>query len=228
MLSYYGAGLPYRRAEACTGRLVVIEGMDGSGRSTQAGLLKTWLEARGHAVADTGLRRSALMGRTIERAKEGNILGKTTLSLLYATDLADGIEHIILPALEAGFVVLADRYVFTLMVRDLVRGADPGWLRSLFGFAPVPDLVFYLQVPPEVLLHRHFKKRGYLDYWESGMDLSLSTDVFESFHRYQRALKGAFDALAAEYDFVTLDGTQDVGTIQAALRERVSALLAEA
>jgi len=220
---YYGAGLPYQRPYA--GKLIVIEGADCSGRSTQTGLLKRWLEFNGHAVADTGIKRSDLVSRTINRAKEGNVLGKTTLSLLYATDFADQLENKILPALQAGFIVIADRYIFTLMVRDAVRGADPAWLQELFGFALVPDLMFYLQLDPEDLLHRHFRLRGYLDYWEAGMDLSLSTDVFESFHRYQSECKKQFDRLAAEYGWVTVDGRRSIDAVQTDLRRHVGSLL---
>lgn len=222
---YYGAGLPYQKKIPYNGRLIVIEGADCSGRSTQTLLLKQWLEYNGHAVADTGIKRSDLVSTTIDEAKEGNVLGKTTLSLLYATDMADQFENKILPALHAGFIVIADRYIFTLMVRDTVRGADPGWLEELFGFALVPDITFYLQLPPEALLHRHFRKRGYLEYWESGMDLSLSADTFESFHRYQTMCKQQFDEFADAYHFVTIDGTRDVDAIQSDLRERVSDLL---
>ena len=220
---YYGQGLP--DWAPYSGKLIVIEGADCSGRSTQTGLLREWLEYGGHAVADTGIKRSDIVSRTINRAKEGNVLGKTTLSLLYATDFADQLENKILPALHAGFIVIADRYMFTLMGRDAVRGADPDWLRELFGFALVPDMTFYLQVPPEVLLHRHFRLRGYLDYWEAGMDLSLSTDVFESFSVYQTALKEQFDQMAAEYGWVTLDGTRTPAKVQADLRRRVAKML---
>lgn len=225
MPRYYGAGLAYQEVEPYTGKLIVIEGADCSGRSTQTQLLKQWLEVQGHAVADTGIKRSDLVARTIDKAKEGNVLGKTTLSLLYATDFADQVENKILPALRAGFIVVADRYMFTLMVRDRVRGASPAWLERLFGFALVPDVTFYLQTPPQVLLHRHFLRRGYLDYWESGMDLSLSTDIFESFHRYQTMLKAEFDALAARYGFVAMDGGKDVEAVQAELRRRVAGLI---
>jgi len=222
---FYGAGLPYLKETAYTGKLIVIEGADCSGRSTQTALLQRWLEYNGHAVADTGIKRSDFVKNTIERAKDGNVLGKTTLSLLYATDFADQLENKIIPALQAGFIVIADRYIFTLMVRDTVRGADPDWLEELFGFALVPDLTFYLQLPAETLLHRHFHKRGYLEYWESGMDLSLSTDVFESFHRYQTMCQQQFDELAASYDFVTIDGTRAVDDIQWQLRSHIERLL---
>ncbi|MCI0182838.1 MAG: thymidylate kinase [Acidibacillus sp.] len=224
---FYGAGLPYLPDSNYSGKLIVIEGADCSGRSTQTVLLKNWLEFNGHAVMDTGIKRSDLVSTVIDQAKKGNVLGKTTLSLLYATDFADQLENKIIPALRAGFIVLADRYIFTLMVRDLVRGADPDWLHELFGFGLVPDLTVYLQMPPEVLLHRHFQKRGYLEYWESGMDLSLSADMFESFHRYQTMCQQQFDELAQEFDFVTLNGARDIEEVQKDIRWRVSRLLGE-
>ncbi|PWI58426.1 dTMP kinase [Sulfoacidibacillus thermotolerans] len=224
---FYGAGLPYLQDSNYSGKLIVIEGADCSGRSTQTMLLKQWLEFNGHAVMDTGIKRSDLVSSVIDQAKKGNVLGKTTLSLLYATDFADQLENKIIPALRAGFIVIADRYIFTLMVRDLVRGADPDWLHELFGFALIPDLTFYLQLAPEVLLHRHFQKRGYLEYWESGMDLSLSADMFESFHRYQTMCQEQFDELAEEFDFVTLQGARSIQAVQADLRLHVSRLLGE-
>jgi len=224
---FYGAGLPYLHNETYSGKLIVIEGADCSGRSTQTLLLKKWLEYNGHAVADTGIKRSDLVAGVIDKAKNGNVLGKTTLSLLYATDFADQLENKILPALRAGFIVIADRYIFTLMVRDLVRGADRDWLEELFGFALVPDVTFYLQLPPEVLLHRHFQKRGFLEYWESGMDLSLSTDMFESFNRYQTMCWQQFEELSSDYSFLTLDGARSVDEVQSDLRTHISRLLGE-
>jgi len=224
---FYGAGLPYLQDTSYSGKLIVIEGADCSGRSTQTLLLKQWLEYNGHAVMDTGIKRSDLVSNVIDRAKMGNVLGKTTLSLLYATDFADQLENKIIPALRAGFIVIADRYIFTLMVRDAVRGADPDWLHELFGFALIPDLTFYLQLPSEVLLHRHFQRRGFLEYWESGMDLSLSTDMFESFNRYQMLCRQQFDDLVQEYDFVTLDGAREISEVQEDLRWHVAQLLEE-
>jgi dTMP kinase len=147
------------------------------------------------------------------------------MSLLYATDLADQLENKIIPALKAGFVVLADRYIFTLMVRDLARGADKQWLKELFGFALVPDLVFYLSVEPDTLLHRALVKYGSLDYWESGMDICLSSDMFDSFLKYQARLKGEFDELAGEYGFGVVDGEKNPDDIQAYLREKIGEIL---
>jgi len=224
---YYGIGLPYLKLDRADlqGKLIIVEGADCSGRSSQIALLKVWLEANGHAVMDTGLRRSGLVGEAIEEAKQGHTLGKKTMSLLYATDLADQLENKIIPALKAGFVVLADRYIFTLMVRDLARGADKQWLKELFGFALVPDLVFYLSVEPDTLLHRALVKYGSLDYWESGMDICLSSDMFDSFRQYQAELKAEFDHLALDYGFDVIDGEKSPDEIQAYLRGKISGIL---
>jgi len=149
------------------GKLIVVEGADGSGRSTQIVKLVEWLEGCGHATVQVGLKRSTLVSEELEQAQEGNILSRTTLSLFYATDFADQLENIILPALKAGFIVLADRYIYTLMARDMVRGMDQIWLKNLYGIAPEPDAVFYLKVPPDELVQRTFAKKSSLDYWES-------------------------------------------------------------
>jgi dTMP kinase len=224
---FYGIGLPYLKLsqKSIEGKLIVIEGADCSGRSTQVALLKSWLEANGHAVLDTGLRRSDLVSEAIDEAKKGHTLGKNTLSLLYSTDFADQLENKIIPALKAGFIVLADRYIFTLMVRDLVRGANKDQLKELFGFALVPDYIFYMNVDPEMLLHRALLKYGHLDYWESGMDVGLSSDMFESFTRYQSELKKEYDGLAGEYGFDVVDGTRSVQEIHEYMRYKVDELL---
>jgi dTMP kinase len=222
---FFGKGLPYLTLDNLPGKLIVIEGPDCSGRSTQISLLKEWLEAKGHAVLDTGLKRSTLVGNVIMEAKKGNILGKTTLSLLYSTDFADQLENKIIPALTAGYIVLADRYIFTLMARDIVRGASKEWLVKLFGFALVPDLTFYLNLEPETLLHRAFAKYGHLDYWESGMDIYLSSDMLESFKKYHALLKKEYEILANEYGFIVLNGKEGVDKIQANLRKKVAEYL---
>ena len=151
---FFGHGLPGVDLAKLSGKLIVIEGADGSGRSTQIGQLAHWLEGNGHATLQVGLKRSTLVSEQLEQAQQGNILSRSTLSLFYATDFADQLEHSILPALRAGVVVLADRYIYTLMARDLVRGMDEAWLRNLFGIALVPDAVFYLEVSPEQLVQR--------------------------------------------------------------------------
>jgi dTMP kinase len=223
--TFYGKGLPYLTLNNFPGKLIVIEGPDCSGRSTHISLLRGWLEAKGHAVLDTGLKRSTLVGNVIMEAKKGNILGKTTLSLLYCTDFADQLENKIIPALNAGYIVLADRYIFTLMARDIVRGASKEWLRELFGFALKPDMIFYISVDPDTLLHRAFAKYGHLDYWESGMDLYLSSDMFDSFKKYHTLLKKEYENMANEYNFLVVDGKENVDKVQTQFRKMVGELL---
>ena len=175
-----------------TGTLIVIEGPDSSGRSTHIGLLRQWLEEQGYAVAQVGLKRSNLVAAELEKAKQGNILSPRTLSLFYATDFYDQLENQIVPALRAGFVVLADRYIYTLMARDIVRGAEPEWVESIYSMAPVPEAVFYLMVSSKTLVDRTFQSHAELDYWESGMDCGLGRDWFGSFLRYQRKIRQEF------------------------------------
>lgn len=222
---FYGKGLPYLTLNEFPGKLVVIEGPDCSGRSTHITMLKNWLEAKGHAVLDTGLKRSTLVGNVIMEAKKGHILGKTTQSLLYCTDFADQLENKIIPALSAGYIVLADRYIFTLMARDIVRGASKEWLRELFGFALIPDIIFYISVGPEILLHRTFANYGHLDYWESGMDLYLSSDMFDSFKKYHTLLKKEYEQMAGEYNFIVVDGKESIDKVQTQFRRKMSELL---
>lgn len=221
---FYGHGIPNVDLSKLTGKLIVIEGADGSGRSTQIAQLVEWLEGNGHATAQVGLKRSTLVSEELERAKQGNILSRTTLSLFYATDFADQLENTILPALRAGFVVLADRYIYTLMVRDLVRGMDLGWLRNLYGMAVEPDAVFYLNVSPEELVQRNFAKKHSLDYWESGMDLGLSRDMFDSFLKYQGLVVEQFRMLQKVYGFTILDGDQSPEAINAELRRGIQSV----
>jgi dTMP kinase len=204
----YGTRLPGMPNDPLLGRLIVIEGADGSGRSTEVTLLKEWLEVEGHAVVDTGLRRSDLVSAEIDRAKEGHTLGAATMALLYAVDFADQLENKIVPALSAGATVLADRYVYTLMARAIARGSSRAWARELYGFALRPDLVVFLEARPEILLHRAISKYGYLDFWESGMDLCLSRDLFESFFLYQDRLSREFEWMAKEYRFHRVDANR--------------------
>ena len=223
--AFYGNGLPYLTVNNFPGKLIVIEGPDCSGRSTQINLLKNWLESKGHAVLDTGLKRSTLVGNVILEAKKGNILGKTTLSLLYCTDFADQLENKIIPALSAGYIVLADRYIFTLMARDIVRGASKEWLKKLFGFALIPNLIFYINLEPQLLLHRTFRKYGHLDFWESGMDIHLSSDMFESFKKYHSLLKREYEEMSSEYGFIVINGKDNPDSIQMRLRKKVEEFL---
>src|SRR5882757_8783742 len=223
---FYGHGIPRVDLEQLAGKLIVVEGADGSGRSTQIATLVEWLEGSGHATVQVGLKRSTLVSEELDRAQEGNILSRTTLSLFYATDFADQLENIILPALKAGFIVLADRYIYTLMARDMVRGMDEAWLKNLYGIALEPDAVFYLNVPPEDLVQRDFAKNTALDYWESGMDLGLSRDMFDSFMKYQTSMQKTFRQLQATYGFTIVDGMRPADIINTELRKKISAVLA--
>jgi dTMP kinase len=223
---FYGHGIPKFQAEQLAGRLIVVEGADGSGRSTQIAMLVEWLEGCGHATVQVGLKRSTLVSEELEQAQQGNILSRTTLSLFYATDFADQLENIILPALKAGFVVLADRYIYTLMARDMVRGMDEAWLKNLYGLALEPDVVFYLNLAPEELVQRNFAKNTALDYWESGMDLGLSRDMFDSFLQYQRTMQKTFRQLQTTYGFTIVDGMRPAETINADLQKKISLVLA--
>ena len=222
---FYGHGIPNVDPSRLAGKLIVVEGADGSGRSTQILKLREWLEDRGHATVQVGLKRSTLVSEELNQAQHGNILSHTTLSLFYATDFADQLENIILPALKAGFMVLADRYIYTLMARDLVRGMDEAWLKNLYGVALVPDAVFYLNVSPEQLVQRNFAKNQALDYWESGMDLGLSREMFDSFLKYQGMMAETFRRLQAIYDFHIVDGDCSPEDINAALRRRIEVVL---
>ncbi len=224
--SFYGHGIPGVDSEQLTGKLIVVEGADGSGRSTQIAMLVEWLEASGHATAQVGLKRSNLVSEELENATNGNILGRKTLSLFYATDFADQLENAILPALRAGLMVLADRYIYTLMARDLVRGLDEAWLKNVYGIAPAPDVVFYLQVSPEELVQRNFAKRHSLDFWESGMDLGISSDMFDSFLEYQRRMAGQFQRLQESYGFSIVDGARPVDEVNAELQAKIDSVLA--
>ncbi|MFN8543835.1 MAG: dTMP kinase [Candidatus Binatia bacterium] len=219
--TWYGHGLPYRKINDLRGHLIVIEGTDGVGRSTQIELLRTWLEVEGYAVSNTGWTRSPLLTDTINEAKAGHELTVATFSLLYAADFADRLEHQIIPALKAGFIVIADRYMYTAFARNNVMGADPVWSRQLFGMALVPDLVLYLRIDVEHLVPRVLEGKG-MDYWESGMHLALGTDIFDSFQRYQGRLITEYDRLAEEFAFIEVDARRPVDEIQGELREHIA------
>ncbi|HZL42959.1 MAG TPA: dTMP kinase [Verrucomicrobiae bacterium] len=223
---FYGHGIAGVQLEELVGKLIVVEGADGSGRSTQIARLVEWLETTGHATVQVGLKRSTLVSAELERAQEGNILSRTTLSLFYATDFADQLENIILPALKAGFIVLADRYIYTLMARDMVRGMDEPWLKNLYGIALEPDAVFYLSVEPQELVQRNLSKSATLDYWESGMDLGLSRDLFDSFVKYQTSTQAAFRQLQKSYGFTIVDGNRSVDAVNGEFRKKIMAVLA--
>ena len=222
--TWYGRGMPYLTERRLPGHLIAIEGTDGVGRSTQIELLRPWLELEGYAVSNTGWTRSPLLHATINEAKAGHQLTVTTFSLLYAADFADRLEHEILPALQAGFIVIADRYMYTAFARNTVMGADPAWTRDLFGMALVPDLVLYLDVDVDTLVPRVVQGKG-MDYWESGMHLALGTDLFDSFIRYQRNLIDEYRRLAEEFGFLTIDARRSIGEVQTGLRTHITEYL---
>lgn len=221
---YYGHGLPYLKVGALSGSLIVIEGSDGVGRSTQIEQLSRWLEVQGYAVTSTGWARSPLLSETINEAKAGHELTVSTFSMLYAADFADRLENEIIPALRAGFIVVSDRYLYTGFARNAIMGASRDWTRKLFGFALVPDLVLYLKVDVDTLIPRVLEGKG-MDYWESGMHLALGSDIYDSFRRYQTRLIREYDRLAKEFRFVAVDARQSIDKVQAELRQHISSYL---
>ncbi len=203
----------------------MIEGPDGSGRSTQIQSITSKLESDGHAVVNTGLKRSELIGRGILEAKQRLPLGKKTLTLFYAADFVEQLEHKIIPALQAGYVVLADRYIYTLIARSIVRGLSSRWSHDLYGFAPIADLVFYLDVEPDELFHRVFQKYGVLDYYESGADLGLSPDLYDSFIAYQTRMAKEFSQMAKQYSMIRVDGNKSIAEVNVGLQEKIDSFL---
>jgi dTMP kinase len=222
-MTFYGTALPGIEIEPYSGKLVVIEGPDGVGRSTHITLLRTWLESRGHAVLDTGMTRSVLAGRGIKEAKMGHTLGRLTMQLFYATDFADRLQNEMLPALRAGFIVLTDRYIYSAIARAVVRGADPAWIRAIYGLALVPDVVFYLKPhSAEELVTRVLASGRGFDYWESGMDIALGEDFYESFIAYQKRMLKEFDRMSGEYGFHLVDASRSVKRVAADLRRAIA------
>ena len=220
----YGVPIPGLDPAELTGWLVVVEGTDGVGRTTHVNHLRAHLERQGYAVAETGLTRSDLASRGIRRAKQGNTLGSNAYNLFYATDFADRLERQIIPALRAGFVMLTDRYVYSLIARAIVRGAEPDWIKQVYSFSLQPDAVIYLRITVPDLVPRIVANGGF-DYWESGMDLPMGEDIYDSFIRYQARVIEQLDGLAREYDFQTIDATRPEEGIAEDLASRVSRLL---
>jgi dTMP kinase len=223
---YYGYGLPYIPLDEYPGKIIAVEGTDGVGRSTQIRLLREWLEVRGYGVVETGWTHSPLMQPTIELAKSSNTLNKLTFVLLYACDFADRLEKEIIPALKAGFIVLADRYIFTAFARAGVRGVDNQWMRRLYGFAIAPHLVFYLKIDADALARRVLEAGG-ISYWESGMDMKSGDDIYDNFRAYQRQLLKEYAAMADEFGFRMIDGRKSIRAIQDDLRRQIGEFLEE-
>lgn len=221
---FYGCGFPYRAVGDLPGKLIVLEGTDGVGRSTQIGLLRKWLEDSGYAVSDTGLRRSTLTQVGLDQAKVGHTLGRQTMSLFYATDFADRLENQIIPALKAGFYVLSDRYFYSIIARDIVRGANREWAKNVYGFALKPDVVYYLRADIPTLVSRMVYGRGF-NYWESGMDIRCADNLYDSFCVYQGRVIQEFDLMTEEYGFETIDANRPVNAVFEELKTRIRPLL---
>ncbi len=222
--TFFGAGIPSLVDTDLRGKLIVLEGPDCVGRSTQTRLLQGWLERMGYGVATTSLCRSELAEPGLQRAKRGTQIRRRTLALFYATDLADRLERQILPALQSGFVVLSDRYVYTIFARYAVRGVDPDWLRKAYGFALAPHLTLYLDLNLEALAERALKAEK-LGFWECGMDLNLGDNLYDSFIAYQKRMLRQFSKMVKEFDLARVSAQGSIQTVQRRLRRKVNALL---
>ncbi len=207
---------------AMPGRLVAVEGLDGSGKSTQIYLLHRWLEGLGCKVFFSEWNSSELVKGATRRGKKRQLLTPTTFSLVHATDFADRYERQIQPMLQAGYIVLCDRYLFTAYARDAVRGCETGWLRQLYGFARLPDLTLYFRLPLETALGRILNGRPRLKYFEAGMDLGLTTDIRESFQLFQGLIMQEYERLAVEFGFEVVDARGAVHEQQTLVRRLVS------
>ncbi len=207
------------------GKLIVVEGIDGSGKSTQLSLLSQWLRSRGLAVVFSEWNSSDLVRETTRRGKKKEMFTPTTFSLIHATDFADRIERHILPPLKAGAVVCADRYAYTAFARDVARGVSRQWVRNLYSFAMRPNLAFYFRVPIDVALGRILGGRDALKYYEAGMDLDLSRDVEESFRIFQGRIIDEYEAMAGEMGFQVIDATRSIEEQQLEMRRIVEARL---
>lgn len=207
------------------GKLIIVEGIDGSGKTTQLQLLEKWLVNQGHEVFLTEWNSSALVNDTIKRGKKKNLLTPMTFSILHATDFADRLSHLILPPLKAGMIVLADRYAFTAFARDVVRGVDRDWVRSMYGFAVKPDVGFYFKVPIEVSLKRILAGRAQIKFHEAGMDLGLSDDPVESFRLFQTKILEEYDRVAEEFGLTVLEATLPINKQQESVRDIVKTML---
>lgn len=206
------------------GLLVVIEGTDGSGKSTQLQLLKKSIQAKSYGVMVSEWKTSRLIANVIDDAKDRNLLNATTYSLLYAADFADRLENKIIPALKSGFIVLLDRYYYTALARDVVRGQDIEWVKNLYDYAPEPDLIFYLDMPVDVLLKRIIGTTG-LNYYESGRDVGFSTDFYKSFEIYQNKCLEQYEKMKSGYNFISIDGTKSVNEIHSIMNNEVQKIL---
>ncbi|MEO8341184.1 MAG: thymidylate kinase, partial [Nitrospirota bacterium] len=208
------------------GKLITVEGIDGSGKSTQLLLLHKWLESKGHRVFFTEWNSSELVKDTTKRGKKNKSLTPTTFSLLHATDFASRQYHEILPPLKAGMIVLADRYMYTAFARDVVRGVSPEWIRKLYRFAITPDMAFYFKIPIETAISRLLGgTRGQFKYYEAGMDLDLSPDMTQSFRIFQSRILAQYEKVVNEFQLITMDATKDIEAQQNEMRRLVGEAL---
>ena len=201
------------------GKLIAVEGLDGSGKSTQIYLVKRWLELSGARVFFTEWNSSRLVKPSTSRGKTEKLLTPTTFSLIHATDFADRYERQILPLLKAGYIVLADRYIFTAFARDVVRGVDPAWVESLYSFATLPDLTMYFRAPLEVALNRILEGRPQLKFHEAGLDMGWSSDPYESFRIFQGRIYEQYEKLTARFGFTNIDATREIHEQQTEVRK---------
>jgi len=207
------------------GKLIIVEGIDGSGKSTQVRLLEKWLRYKGISVFFTEWNSSDQVKEIISRGKKKNLLTPTTFSLLHATDFAARYERNILPLLRAGYIVLADRYIYTAFARDVVRGCSPEWVRHIYSFAIKPDIAFYFKVPIEISFDRIVKNRPKLKYYEAGMDLNLSNDPYESYRIFQGRIIEEYETMIEKEGLTVIDGTNDIEEQQEQMRQKVMELL---
>ena len=209
------------------GRLIIVEGIDGSGKSTQLQLLQRWLVSQGHTVFFTEWNSSKLVKETTKLGKKTRTLTPLTFSLLHATDFADRLFYHMIPPLKAGMIVLADRYVYTAFARDVARGCEPGWVRKLYDFAIRPDIAFYFKVPVDVSLGRILSGRAKIKYYEAGMDLNLSPDPVESFSKFQSRILQEYDRVVEEHKLTVIDATAEIDEQQEIVRDVVTRSLAK-
>jgi dTMP kinase len=205
------------------GRLIAVEGLDGSGKSTQIYLLKRWLELQGLKVFFSEWNSSELVKSATSKGKKRELLTPTTFSLIHATDFADRYERQLVPLMRAGYIVLCDRYIFTAFARDTVRGCPPEWVRGMYNFAALPDLTFFFNAQLEVSLQRILDGRPQLKYFEAGMDLRLSSDPYESFKIFQGRILEQYLAMTTEFDFLVMDANDPVEAQQSIVRQMVAA-----
>ena len=206
------------------GLLVVVEGTDGAGKSTQIELLKKYLECQAYGVVVSEWKSSELIASVIDDAKERNLFSTNTFSLMYAADFAYRLENQVIPALDAGFIVLMDRYTYTAYARDVVRGVKPAWVRKLYNYAPAPDMTFFIDIPVDKLLKRIIATENF-DYYEAGRDIGLSTDFYESFKLYQNKILEEYSKMIDEYGFIKINGTDSIEKIHNIIKENVTKLI---